>query len=388
MDASNQGSQVDGQGTIIRNSTNAAIVIAISPFKKTAGSPPVEIEEARSMVQWLMRSDGGKVPQRSVRLITSRVQNNGDVISPNIREIETEFRELYDARSEGRPQSALVTNRLYIVVIGHGFGDRSGLVALLTGTETDERVAGLDLTGIADKFRDERLFDEVVLVADVPRTLGHQGSARELEFASRGPGATARPAAYWYAFANRFGARQSSEPQTKRFIPTLLRGLDGEGRDPHNIVDSHSLAQYLEREYQGEKEPVLRPEFRSDGGPPIVFWRPPLVGRASITERSDTVSGQAESLPQAPVEDTRIEPATGAIGIASEAPSSSIGSAASAAAKALWGGGLKFVREAGEDELALNVDDYANALAQLYAGAGDGEFCLAVFGPWGRGKTS
>ena len=57
------------------------------------------------------------------------------------------------------------------------------------------------------------------------------------------------------------------------------------------------------------------------------------------------------------------------------------------AVRELWGGGLKFVREAGDDELCLNVEDYANAVAQLYSSADDGEFCLAVFGPWGRGKT-
>jgi KAP family P-loop domain len=384
MDASNQGSQVASNGVVIRDSTNAAIVIAVLPFKKTADSPPIEIEEVRSMVQWLIRPDGGKVPERSVRVITSSLESNGGVIGPEIGEIETAFRDLYDARSQDRSQNSLVSNRLYIVVIGPGFGDRAGLLTLLIRTDTEERLVGLELTGIANKFRDERLFNEVVLVADVPRFLGHQGSSRELKLGSGDARTAVQPAAYWYAFSNRFGARQTAETQRKRFVPTLLRGLDGEARDPHGIVDAQSVAQYLEREYGGEKDPALQPEFRSDRGPPILFSRPAMVGRAAITEGSDGVAAEGGRSPQREVGDTRIEPTPGSLGIGSEPPSSNN---SAAAVKALWGDGLKFVREAGEDELSLNVEDYAKAVAQLYAGADDGEFCLAVFGPWGRGKT-
>jgi hypothetical protein len=51
------------------------------------------------------------------------------------------------------------------------------------------------------------------------------------------------------------------------------------------------------------------------------------------------------------------------------------------------GGELHTSREAGNNERCLNVDDYADALAELFSRADDGEFCFAVYGHWGRGKT-
>ena len=144
MDPSNQGSQIAGEGTVIRDSTNAAIVIGIVPFKKSVETPPVEIAEAQRMIQWLTAPDGGQVPQRSLRFMTSSVLRNGDVTGPDMGDIETAFRETYAARASRQPQNSLVTNRLYIVVTGHGFGDREGRVTLLTSTQTDERIVGLE----------------------------------------------------------------------------------------------------------------------------------------------------------------------------------------------------------------------------------------------------
>lgn len=43
-------------------------------------------------------------------------------------------------------------------------------------------------------------------------------------------------------------------------------------------------------------------------------------------------------------------------------------------------------REATAAELCLNVDDYAKVLSTFFQSA-VGEFCFALFGPWGRGKT-
>jgi hypothetical protein len=51
------------------------------------------------------------------------------------------------------------------------------------------------------------------------------------------------------------------------------------------------------------------------------------------------------------------------------------------------GVGLNVAREAGDDEACLDVDDYADVLAELFSLADDGEFCFALFGHWGRGKT-
>jgi predicted enzyme related to lactoylglutathione lyase len=84
--------------------------------------------------------------------------------------------------------------------------------------------------------------------------------------------------------------------------------------------------------------------------------------------------------------DTRIEPATGKLEINSDSVSTPVQPSPDSGPRS-FGGGFKFTREAAADELCLNVEGYANAVAQLFAGADDGEFCVAVFGPWGRGKT-
>jgi hypothetical protein len=51
------------------------------------------------------------------------------------------------------------------------------------------------------------------------------------------------------------------------------------------------------------------------------------------------------------------------------------------------GGKQNTSREAGEHELCLNVDDYAAVIASLFSGADRKEFCLALYGFWGRGKS-
>lgn len=44
-------------------------------------------------------------------------------------------------------------------------------------------------------------------------------------------------------------------------------------------------------------------------------------------------------------------------------------------------------REASDAQIGLRVDDYAAVLREVYTQAGQGEFSLAIFGHWGRGKT-
>jgi hypothetical protein len=51
------------------------------------------------------------------------------------------------------------------------------------------------------------------------------------------------------------------------------------------------------------------------------------------------------------------------------------------------GSELHIARKARKDERCLKVEDYAAALAELFSRADEGEFCFAVYGHWGRGKT-
>lgn len=52
------------------------------------------------------------------------------------------------------------------------------------------------------------------------------------------------------------------------------------------------------------------------------------------------------------------------------------------------GGLSSYHRNSSEQQLAANTEDYARAIASAFRNAGDDDFCFAVFGPWGRGKTT
>jgi hypothetical protein len=402
MNAESGGARLTGEGTVI-DSTHAAIIIGIAPFKKAAGSLPPEVVEARNMAEWLLAKEGGGVPRRSLQLITSTVEQDGTIVGPTVNQLESIFRGLYAQRSSG-PRRSLAENRLTIVATGPGYGERDGRVILQMANDPEQGGIGLELTSIADRFRDYRIFDEVVLIADVPRVIGHQGTSREVQFDLAAETSPNKTASYFYMFSNQYGLR-ATPSSPRRLIPTVLSGLAEAARNSRGVIDSRSLADYVIDQYRAAgAERALMPEFRQSEGAPIVFARPRApedrgpertpdreiitneTGVPLVTERGATLVAEGSQPPPDQGSDTRLEPAAGELGMESNAASTRIG-AAVAAARQLLGGGLKFVREADDNELCLNVEDYAIAVAQLYASAGDGEFNLAVFGHWGRGKT-
>ena len=414
MNADSGGARLPEKGTFI-DSTNAAIVIGIAPFKKAAGNLPSEVVDARRMERWLLANEGGGVPRRNLRLITSGVEQDGSIIGPTIDQLELAFTELYKQRNRG-PRRSLVKTRLTIVATGPGYGERNGRVILQTANDPKQVAIGLELTSVADRFRDSRIFDEVVLFVDVPRLPGHTGTSVEIQFPSITASVRQGPAAHFYVFSNQYGSR-STPSSPLRLIPTVLSGLASGARNGRGVIDSKSLADYLMGQYRvAGAERALTPEFRQNDDAPIAFSTvrlsgvdraPPEATSASviITTESDTplsaeegtilvteggaarVTEQSSHPPPDKDNDVPMGPPAVEVSIDSSKPASRIGPAAAAVAQRLFGGGLKLVREAGDDELCLNVEDYANAVAQLYAGADDREFCLAIFGPWGRGKS-
>jgi hypothetical protein len=51
------------------------------------------------------------------------------------------------------------------------------------------------------------------------------------------------------------------------------------------------------------------------------------------------------------------------------------------------GGEIYLNQTAADEEACLNVNEYAEVLGKFFSKAGKGEFCFALFGNWGRGKT-
>ena len=123
---------------------------------------------------------------------------------------------------------------------------------------------------------------------------------------------------------------------------------------------------------------VLNGPMEVPGGSWITMMLDPQGATFAVVQAAESSVRQPQ--------DTLIEPKTGRLEINSEAPSSGAQSRAQSD-ESQYGGALRFTREAADDELCLNVEDYASAVAKLFASADEGEFCLAVFGPWGRGKT-
>lgn len=351
----------------LRESTSAAIVIGIPAFKRAQGIPH-EISEATNIATWLTAY--GRVPRQNLELIIPNIGTDGTVTPVRIRDIRAAFETLFEQRLPAARDFRAFHTRLTIVAIGPGFGDRYGKVTLQSPYDTEVDGQGLELTSAAEQF--SRLFTEVVLIADVPRMIGHTGSSSSLEL--HAPDSDNDPAPIFYAFSNHYGSRTTEASSEIRFVPTLLAGLEGAAINPQGAISWGSLVGYaLEQYSKAGVEDALTPEFRQRPGSDIIFRD------SATTETTDnqTNSEDQGSVNETPSDKVRPDP---------EAPTSGIG-ASDPAARGPYGGRLKVDREAGDNELCLNVKDYAKAVAELYASAGEGEFCLAVFGPWGRGKT-
>jgi hypothetical protein len=121
-------------------------------------------------------------------------------------------------------------------------------------------------------------------------------------------------------------------PPFQRLAPHLLNGLTlgvtamtGAGE-----ITSDSLAQYLRKVFSTSTPHEQMPEFQASAGPAIIFPRPTPQSRAMF----DALLGYGEDRePMNPSADPEPSP--------------------------LFGGGLRFTRKAAEDEVCLNVRNYA-----------------------------
>ena len=156
-----------GSGSVVRNRTNAAIVIGIaSAGRSQGGVAGPEVEDAQNMAEWF--TTHGSVPARSLRLITSSIATDGTIVAPTVDVVARAFTELHEERSDWPRGTPLFSTRLYIFVAGAGFGDGKGGVSIYAANASDQARVGLELTRVVRQFTAERLFDEVVLFADVP----------------------------------------------------------------------------------------------------------------------------------------------------------------------------------------------------------------------------
>jgi hypothetical protein len=364
-DQPSAGTAISGEGTVTRDRTNAAIVIGIASTLKVPGPGPApEVEDARQMAAWL--TSHGEVPSHNLQLITSTIAADGTNVPPPPGVIEQAFIRLH-AQSSSWPQGApLRATKLYIFAAGPGFGDSQGGVSLHTADATNKLLAGIDLTRVATEITNMRLFDEVILFSDVPRFIGHQGTSTALQFSPR-PTPPVGPAAYLYVFSMQrqlpigsAGPNSIGRPPFARLAPILLSGLRGAAANERGEVTSHSLSDFIHKDFESTHS-EQRPEVRTSSDGEITLCR--LANSPSDGADRSAPSGSAPA-----------DIANGSSGPADRTAHS-------------IGGDLNLRREADDDELCLNVKGYAAVVAELFLRAGTGEFCFAVYGHWGRGKT-
>lgn len=357
-----------GVGAVIERAAahDLAVVIGIVSAARTASDQPAEISDAESVRDWLVSDAGGQLPPSNVRLIVSRIEPDGGLVAPTVSELEQAFRDTGMAANT----PSFRRRRLYVFVVGPGFGDPTGRLFIQTPrrSNTDDHLpSNLELTSIATAFRNSQLFEEVVLFADVPRHIGHQGTPHiaSLGIPRRND---AGAGAYFFVFSMQrieFPARITGQtpnlpnPPFERLAHHLLAGLTGSAVTSTGEVTSESLSDYLRKAFLDSDSREQVPDFQSSVGPPILFPRPSEQSQSLLGkhfERSTKDAGATEP-------------------------------AAASAADRVFGGGLDFKRKAADDELCLNVDAYANVLATLFTQADTDDFCFALYGPWGRGKT-
>ena len=396
MDAST--TQPKPSDKVLIGDSSAAIVIGIGSVKTVPlGTLPMEVVDAQSIAAWLLSTDGATLPVDNLQLITSTA-DGGVLRSPQIGVIEAAFERIYVRPKSSPSRQSSARNRLTIVAVGPGFAESPVRVNLLAADDNNELTIALELTQIADRFKDSGLFDEVILFADIPRAGGRQWVSSEIVFDESQAQPNATMASLFYAFSNHYGRRTSPRPK-RRFIPTLLAGLEGAARDASGAVTSPSLVKYLQQQYPAEStELPWLPEILSSGPVPIIFspasresassgatreegnYRVTEGGDYRVTERGDRRVTEGRDEPVTKDDD-------GPVAKPSQSSHSAAAPLEPTVEEELYGGRMKYGREAGDNELCLNVEDYANVLGQLFSGAGDGEFCFAVYGPWGRGKT-
>ena len=195
----------------------------------------------------------------------------------------------------------------------------------------------------------------------------HQGSSVDVQFEARSDVRPAEPAAYFYVFATQSqqpigtpGAKSIGEPPLSRLAPVLLEGLRGAARDAAGAVTSNTLSSFILEKLRSTRNDQL-PEIQASEHRKITFLRP--VSDLPLPEDAAPGAEQPSSEPRS----------TSDVPIARDTKSA--------------GRGFNFSREARDDELCLNAEGYAAVVAQLFSLAGLGEFCFAVYGHWGRGKT-
>jgi KAP family P-loop domain len=319
--------------------TNAAIIIGV---RKARPTPPSEtaVHDATRFHAHLT-SVSAEVPLSNARLLVTSAPAIDSATSPRTSDIRQAFAELKSDHPDGfLEDGSSPRNRLWVFASGYGFREPNGRITLLTADDVNSPVESVDLTALVDQVGESGLFKEVIFVADIYRDAKVDPPPREIAIASP---SKRLPPATTYFFLTCFAF--PLDRATRGFVDFVLDGLRGAARDSSGLITGQSLHQYVAN------------------------------GMNSLVPGQHAVSSDASQKPVS-------------LGVAAPPSSDQPSKPQDAPVDSRTiGGRIDFAREAASDERCLNADDYAASIASLFRSAIKGEFCFAVYGHWGRGKT-
>lgn len=234
------------------NSDHYAIVVGLADYPVLGDPPPTNlrgpINDADAVEAWLIDPNGGGLPPANVKKITSP-RPMPPTGAPVRDDIQLAFVNLADAAETNRIRlGALLGQRLYVYVSGHGFSPMVNQGCLLAGNAGGIAMGNnVWVTRWLEQFQDAGYFFETVLWMDccMNRDRDQASSPTVQPRVSGSP-----PGPSFAAFAARRPLR-AVEQETKKgeyhgvFTTVLLEGLRGAAANPYGMVTGRSLADWL-----------------------------------------------------------------------------------------------------------------------------------------------
>lgn len=248
-----------------RNSDHYALIFGIRDYPAFRASKlEGPVDDAKDFRNWLVDPNGGNVPVKNVKCITSRqtIRNKGPNTPsaptsatdarPAEYDIEREFRRFHDAvyRSKEKRLGSRIGKRLYIYFSGHGFAperDESAICAAnFSANETGSHVLA---KRHAEWFANAGAFEEILLFTDSCRRSEQKIQSNwKSEALPPVPGTEPTRELYVYAAPYDQETREVLKNGARRgsFTLALLEGLRGAAADQDGNVTAESLQAYME----------------------------------------------------------------------------------------------------------------------------------------------
>jgi uncharacterized caspase-like protein len=372
-------------------SRDFAIVIGISRYEHL---PVLEgpARDATAFASWLSDPEGGRLDASDIQLLTSEQSN--DARFPTLRDVNNAFRPLFEAE----PADENRRRRLYVYATGHGFAVQGRAALVLADARPNELQGSLDLQAYADAATRSGRFEEVVLIADLDRSVEQSVSLATPPWPAQSAGPSASS---FYIFASTLGrhayARLEADDEggvSGYFTSAVLEGLYGAAAGPDGSVDHETLSAYVRarmRELTEKQGLDVAPEVQFAGAGRIVFVEAQAIpleqqkeeAQAATTKSASSVSATpaAEAVESAPV--------SAASGGAGTPPTGGTAQAASGQTPLLDGPSAHIASDVWTVQDALGYGAYAYAIYRFMTHPHTRPpLTISIQAPWGGGKTS